>query len=534
MRGRAALARGTVTSLLAMLAGCSPVSQSGGAHVEHGVLRVAVSGLPRTLNPILATTTFESLLGRLGSSILVTADAGGRFVPDLAREVPTRTNGGISSDGLTIVYRLRRGVRWHDGAPFSSRDVKFTFEAIMNPRNDVISRHGYDVVRRVDTPDDATVVFHLKRPFAPFVATVFGESDSPYGILPAHLLARYPSLNDVAFNGAPIGTGPFRVVRWRRSDRVEYEAFPGYFRGRPKLRRIVVRLVPDENTEITLLRTHEVDWIVEASVNAYKVLRGLPATRIELTRINGYQGLLMNTARGPTADPRVRRAIALGLDRRALTDRLTFGSGVPAVADLPTWLGAFDARLAATPYDPDAARKLLAAAGYGPGKKRLTLGLYFDLTTAINRLASVQVQAALGRLGIDVRTNPQLNTMLYAAYGANGTLTRGRYDLALYPWVAGVDPDDSSQFTCNSRGANGYNQSGYCSAAMDDAQRVALVSYDPAARRRAYDRIERLLLADAPLAFLWWPRNVHALSPQFHGFAPNPVNEAWNAWEWSI
>jgi peptide/nickel transport system substrate-binding protein len=498
------------------------------------VLRIAMSGVPRTLNPILATQTFEGVTGRLATSILVTADGAGRPVPDLAREVPTTANGGISADGLTITYHLRRNVRWHDGVPFTSRDVAFTYAAIMNPNNNVISKHGYDVVRDVATPDDFTVVFHLKQRFAPFVATVFGESDSPYGVLPAHLLAKYRSLNDVPYNSKPIGTGPFRVVEWRRGDRIEYAAFDGYFRGKPGLRRISVRLVPDENTEITLLRSHEIDLMLEASVSAYKVLRTVPGIKLNLTTINGYEGILMNVARGPTSDVRVRRAISLALDRATLTPNLTFGSGSPAIADQPRELWAFDASLPAPRFAPDEARALLAAAGYGPGGKKLSLGLFFDQTTAVNRSTSVQVQSALAKVGIDVQMHPQLNTILYAAYGAGGTLTQGKYDIAMYPWFAGIDPDDSSQFTCGARGANGYNQSGYCSAAMDRAQAAALSDYALPARKRAYATIQRLLLADVPVVFLWWPRNVFPANPALHGFAPNPVNEAWNAWQWSI
>ena len=206
--------------LLFALAACTRVDSTGAgaAGARHpwtipGTLRVVSGNVPRTLNPILATQTVEAALARLTTDVLVSADPHGNLVPRLAREVPTTANGGISRDGLTITYHLRPGVRWHDGAPFTSRDVAFSYDAIVNPRNDVISRHGYDEVARVDTPDPLTVVFHLKERFAPFVAVVFGESDSTYGILPAHLLARYRSLNDVPYNSAPVGTGPFKFVR---------------------------------------------------------------------------------------------------------------------------------------------------------------------------------------------------------------------------------------------------------------------------------------------------------------------------------
>jgi peptide/nickel transport system substrate-binding protein len=148
--------------------------------------------------------------------------------------------------------------------------VKFTFDAITNPKNDIISRHGYDIVRSVETPDPLTVVFHLKERFAPFVSAVFGESDSPYAILPAHVLAKFANLNNVPYNSAPMGTGPFKFVRWIRGDRIKFVRNERYFIGRPKIERVIWRLIPDENTEMQLLRTHEADWMYEASVTAYK------------------------------------------------------------------------------------------------------------------------------------------------------------------------------------------------------------------------------------------------------------------------
>ena len=251
----------------------------------------------------------------------MSVDPHGNFVPRLAREVPTLANGGISRDGLTITYHLRPHVRWQDGVPFTSRDVAFTFDAIMNPNTDVISRHGYDVVARVDTPDPLTVVFHLRERFAPFVAVVFGESDSTYGVLPAHLLARYKSLNDVPYNSAPVGTGPFKFVRWMRGDRIEYVRNDDYFLGAPKIKRIVWQIVPDENTALEMMRTHETDWMFEPSVTAYRAIETMPDVAVVLPNVNGYEGVMMNSGRGPTADVRVRRAIVMALDKVKLDQR---------------------------------------------------------------------------------------------------------------------------------------------------------------------------------------------------------------------
>ena len=510
-----------------------------GAAQRHGwtipdTLRVGSGQVPRTLNPILATETVESAIGRLTTDVLVTANAHGDLVPGIARDVPTVANGGISTDGLTITYHLRRGVKWHDGAPFTSHDVQFSFDAIMNRDNDVISRHGYDVIARVDTPDPLTVVFHLRRRFAPFVATVFSESDSPYGIIPAHLLAGYRSLNDVPYNAAPIGTGPYKFVRWLRGDRIEFERNDNYFGGRPKIKRIIWRLVPDENTLITLMRTHELDWMFEASPAAYKNLRTFPDTTIVLQPVNGYRGVMMNSGVGhPTANRALRRAVAMALDRARLTNDLTYGSSQVATGDLPSFMWAYDPTIRNLPYDPSGAAKALAALGYTPAKPLVTDLVYAAGSVETASLA-VLVQAALRPLGIELHPRSQLSSMIYGGYGAGGTLSRGKYDFALYGWTAGLDPDNSAQFACANRPPAGYDQSYYCSPVMDAAQARALGSYEIAVRKPAYSTIERTLIADAPIDFLWWPRQIQAINPDLHGFDPNPVTETWDVANWSI
>lgn len=521
---------------LTLLIGCTraqaPVtSPTAGARHTWTIpdtLRIGTGPVPRTLNPLLATQTIDSSIARLFSDILVTVDARGRFVPDLAAEVPTSANGGISADGLTIRYRLREGVKWQDGRPFTSRDVKFTYDAIMNPANDIISRHGYDVVKSVDTPNDTTVVFRLKRRFAPFVATVFGDSDSPYGIVPAHILAREKNINNLPFNSLPIGTGPFKVVGWERGNQIVFARNDAYFLGKPKLKSIVLKLIPDENTEITQLQTHEIDWFFEVTVNAYKELRRMQATdaRIVLTPFNGYEGIMFNNARGPTKDIRIRRAIQYALDKRSLVQRLTFGAADVATQDLPSFLWAYDRAMQPTRYDPALAKRLLAAAGYGPNH-RLSLELYYEQSSAINKALSVQVQSTLADLGIDVHTHSQLSSIIYGGYGAGGTLARRRYDIALYTWIAGIDPDDSAQFTCANFPPGGYNQSYFCDPAMDAAQNVALTTYAQSGRKAAYARIARILEQQVPLDFLWWPKQIQAVNPDLRGFDPNPVVETW-------
>ncbi|MGD0474669.1 MAG: peptide ABC transporter substrate-binding protein [Candidatus Velthaea sp.] len=533
-----------------LFAACSKVDPSsappaGGEHAwtHPGELRIAIQSEPMTLNPVLSSNTTEGLLNRLSFDTLVSVEADGKtLVPILAKTVPSVANGGISSDGLTITYRLRSGVKWQDGVPFTSKDVKFTWQAMLNNNNNVTARVGYEDVRRVDTPDATTVVFHLKQKFAPFVNTVFAESDDPICIVPEHILGKYKDVNRVPFNQMPIGTGPFKVVRWVRGDHIELAANPEYFLGPPKLKTIVVREVPDENTSINQLRTHDIDWLFEPSPNLYNVLKTVPETTIRLVEQPGTLRLLMNLTRPVLEDIRVRRAIAYAVDKESLVDRLTGGSARVAGADQPPFSWAYRANV--TTYGPNVAkaRALLTQAGFTPGPngifqkngQPLTLELSTNTANVTRRLVQTQVQAMLHAAGIDAPIKNYPGNLFFATYGQGGVLSTGKYDLAIYGWIAGIDPDDHALYGCNQFPPHGTNYSRYCSAAMDSAQRAALASYEQPPRKSAYFTIQELIAADVPEVIVWYARTPQATNPDFKGFAPNPVNEAWNAYQWEI
>lgn len=515
---------------LLALAACAPTTRVGMSPDQTG-LRLAINAEPHSLDPLLSQSIQENEILRLIYDPLIASDGAGRPVPALAMIVPTRLNGGISRDGRTITYHLRPGVRWHDGRAFTSRDVAASFRAVMDPRSVVQSRHGYDVVARVETPDPLTVRFRLKRPFAPFVGTVFAESDAPYDVAPAHLveggLARSPLAT------SPVGTGPFRFVRWRRGDRLELAANDAYWGGAPSIRNVTVRFILDENTQLVALRSGDLDGIIGLSANAAALARGIDGIRVVTSPLNAYWGVMMNTARGATADRRIRRAIGEAVNAAQFRLNVTHGLYAAPVADLPAAMWAYDPTLRPTAYDPGHARSLLARAGYGPAH-RLALDLAILQSSQTHRTEAVALQGALRPLGIDVRIHPYLGNVFDAPPSEGGILTRGRYDLAFYGWYGGMDPDDSGQFMCDQRPPAGYDHSFYCSREMDAAQRTALAVYDEDGRRRAYRKIEALLLRDLPIAFLGSPVAVSALRDDLDGFAPSLVTQTANAQRWKL
>jgi peptide/nickel transport system substrate-binding protein len=533
----------------ALLAACTKVgttdSDSGGRHpwTQAGRLRIGIQAAPNTLNPLLAGNTTEAMIGRLIFDPLVTVDGSGtKDVPVLASVVPTLENGGISKDGLTITYHLRRNVKWHDGVPFTAKDVVYSIHAILDPNNNTETHTGYELISKMDTPDPYTLVLHMKKPFSPAVDTIFGDSDSPYSVLPAHLLAALPNINNIPFNSMPIGTGPYKIERWVRGDHIDLVANHDYFLGRPKIEHITIKMIPDENTEVNQMRTHDLDWQFEASPDLYNVLKTVPDIKLVLQNRNEFERFDMNTAHPPLDDVRVRQAISYAIDRAKLVGALTGGSAAVADEDLPTFLWAHSDDITRYPPDLAKAKSLLTEAGWTPGPdgvrtkngKRLSLTIVTNVTNATRRSGVVQIQAMLQSVGIEADVKTYQGTLLFATFGQGGILQTGKYDLSWTGWVSGVDPDNSSLFTCGARPPNGNNDSRYCSAATDAAENDALTHFDRAARKKAYDRIEANLTRDIPVIPIWWPRQIQPVNPDLKNFAPNPVTADWNAYQWDI
>ena len=521
------------------VSGCT----KSGTSVPTDQLSIALPINPQQLNGILGQNSVEFFLDGLIYSMLVTIDDKGNEVPDLASVVPTQDNGGVSKDGLTITYHLRKNVKWHDGVPFTSKDVKYTWQQVMSPANNVVSRHGYDQVASVDTPDDATVVFHMKRVFPPAINTLFAESDTPLFVLPAHILAKYPNLNQVPFNAAPIGTGPYKFVRWQRGDRVLLSANPGYFKGAPAIKTLSLRIILDANTTESQLRSHEAQLGLTITAPTYNALASVNDVTRLVANAPSYEAIFFNTARGPLADVRVRRAIALATNRDEMVRTNTFGTGTVAVADLsPFYKSYFDSSLKPLPFDPDQAKALLTQAGWTPGSdgirtkdgQKLSLQFIYGQGSDIARNIAVQLQQMLKTVGVDVQVKTYDYATLYAAAENGGILNSGKFDMTLYAWIQGADPDNSSSWLCSAVPPAGNNVTRYCSKEMDAAQAEALSTFDPAKRRAAYGRVESLLLRDVPGVFLYYQGLRYAHIPQLQNFTPNGISEGWNAYQWKI
>jgi peptide/nickel transport system substrate-binding protein len=518
-------------------------TQSGNPWTRHGILRITNLEDPDTLNPIVGNAQIDDDLADLWGGKFFEWSDRNAFVPELATDVPTLANGGISKDELTYVYHLRRGVKWQDRVPFDAADVVFTWHAVMNKRNNVPSTVGYDLITSIDVRDPYTIAVHLKKRFAPFVATFFGPSGTPYPVLPKHLLAQLPDINRAAYNSAPVGTGPFIVQHWQRGSKIVFKANPNYWRGVPKLKEIWYSPTPDENTGVTLLKSHDSDLDYNLASAQYPDVQNIAGYHNVLTPFTQYSQLALNLKSPNLADVRVRRALWYALDVKRLIATITHGVETPGYTDQPSFLWAYNPNTVHYLFDPAKARALLDAAGWhnGPDGVRVKNGQRLTLTiagvtgSATGNAANVQAQNAWHAVGFDVGVKLYPTSLFFSSYGAGGIVQTGKFDAAFYSWVNGVDPDDSTLWMCDQMPPNGQNVYHYCNPALDAQERIAITSSDQNVRKHAYDAIQAMLANDVPTIVTWYQRRLSVVNGDLKNWKPaHAVSSFWNSYEWSI
>jgi len=523
---------------LLLLAAVACTRQGSAGAAPPGVVRFDLAADPSTLDPLFLhpdAASVEQQLARLVFEPFVDFDAAGHPVPALLEAIPTQGNGGVSADGRTIRYRLRPGVRWSDGRPVTSADVLFTLRAILDPRNPVRSHEGYELIDRAVAIDARTVVLHLRRAWAPAVLSYFSYGFAPQFVLPEHVLAQEAPLERAPFNAAPVvGDGPFRFVSWRRGEGVRYAPNALYWRGAPKV-SLDVRVVADPGSNLVMLQSGALDWNLVAPVQM-AALQGKPGIRFVDVPTAVVAGLAFNTAHAPLDDVRVRRAIAMSVDRAGISKKITLGAYPVTNVLQPQFSWAYDPSIREPGYDPQAADALFALAGWRRGadgllrKSGRTLHLVYvqfpESMTGVRVAATVQ--AELHDRGIDVSIKSVSNAQLFLP--RTGTLATGGYDLAYVPWTMGADPDDSSVLSCS--GASNYMR--WCDPRVDALETAALATVDQSQRKRAYARIAAIVASQVPILYLFNARYVYAYRDRLEGFSPNAFLPTWNAGGWAL
>ncbi len=518
-----------------------------------GTLTIGLFQEPDNLNPFLAVQTASRIIRDLVLEGLVDADPDGNYVPELA-EVPSVEAGTISQDGLTVTYKPAEGVTWSDGEPFTSRDVQFTWEAVMDDANAVNSRNGYDKIVSIETPDDLTAVVTYSELFAPALSLF----SIPEAILPAHELEG-ESFSEAAFNRLPEGTGPYMVTEWNSGQSIILDANPNYrVPDRPLIDRLIFKILPDQNAGIAQMRTGDIDvfWNIDTGViDQFQSMEGVniqvtPSSNIEYLGLNLSADSEPGNPHFAFSDPNVRAALAMAIDRTPIIENLLFG--LSEAADSPIGLGwAAPQGLSNPAYDPAGAMALLEESGWvdtnGDGirekdGKTLTLEISTPAGQQVRELTEQVLQEQFKAVGIELVINNVPAATLFGSWEENGKLKRGDFDIAMDTWGADLDPDAflstlfrSDQIPQESNAGEGWNFFRLQNDTLDAAIDAGRSTLDINARKDAYRTVVEEVLAAGVYIPLYKRSKLDAFSTAVSGYAPNPWQEfTWNAEDWTV
>jgi peptide/nickel transport system substrate-binding protein len=513
---------GMIGGVLGLGLGTLPFASLAKAQARGGTLTIGLTYDVDTLN--VYSTGF---LGDVQAAVvegLLAPDSKAKYVPVLALEVPTLANGGIKvADGkMRIAYKLRSGVTWHDGAPFTSADVKFTWEAVKDPKFTAESKDGTKEIESIETPDDLSVVVNYSRVAPNFASTLF-----TFGILPKHALEG-KDLNTDPYNEKPLGTGPFVVKEFKHGQHVLIERNPNYWRKDdkgetlPYIERMVFKIVPDSNTLSTQLKSGEVDLVYRVGYNQAKQLEGVPRLELLTGPLLSWQHLDFNF-KGPKSlqDLSVRKAIAHAVNRDTLV-RALGGYPLPVKSPVVPLFDYYDPDVASYPYDVALANKLLDESGYAKGAdgvrakdaERLSFRMVAQAGLADDEIVEQVLIAQLKAIGVEAAIDNKAGVAFREAR------YKGNYDLLYARWITSADPVYSVFF--GSKGAN--NGQGYSNPELDTVLAKMESTLDPAEKKAHAKVMQAILAADLPTLPLIANVAVIAKTKTLKNFVPNPTN----------
>ena len=411
-------------------------------------------------------------------------------------------------DPTTYVFHLRTGLRFSDGSPLTSRDVKWSFDSLLQGKVRSTKAATYRSVDHIDAPDDSTVIFHLKQPWAALLWNVAGGGGM--GIVPFG--------SGAEASQHPVGSGPFRFVSAEQDKEVVIERNDNYWGDKAKLARVRFAVVPDTTTRALELRKGSADVEINALTPDMEsalereprlaVMRG-PGTRLAYMAFNLRDSILK--------DPRVRQALAYALDRRPLIRFLLGGEARPADSVLPPESWAYDPRVEKYACDPAKARQLLDEAGYAE-KNGVRFHLVMKTSTEeASRAMAAVFQQQLREVGIAL----DIRSFEFATFFSD--ITHGEFQLYSLRWIGGNEDPDIFEYAFDSARIipNGANRQYYSNPRVDALIAKASTQVDQNARKQDYAEIQQILAQDLPYINLWYFDNVMVYSKRVRGLEMN-------------
>ncbi|WP_181704968.1 ABC transporter substrate-binding protein [Chthonobacter rhizosphaerae] len=507
--------RGTLAALAgAIILALAPLHEAT-AQVPDDVLVVGQIAEPASLDPAVATATNDfRILINLYEGLV-------RYRPGTLEVEPALAESWtISDDGLVYTFTLREGVTFHDGSPLDAAAVTFNFDRMLDPAHPAAATGPFPLsfffsaVKTVEAVDARTVRFTLNEPFAPFLSNLA----YPTGLIvsPTAVTERGKE-----FGRNPVGTGPFRFKEWQGNRQVTIERNPDYWGEEAKLQAVVFRPITDPNTRAAEMLSGGIDVMVEVPPDALAQFQGFESFAVHEQAGPHLWFLILNTRSGPLADKRVRQAVNLAIDKEAIANELLQGTAVPAKGIIaPAFEWAHDPALLGYPHDPERARALLKEAGADGAE--LTLLVAEGGSGMLDPVAmGTAIQADLAEVGLNVSIETyEWNTYLATV---NPGL-EGKGDMAEMAWMTN-DPDTLPYLTLRTEALpdkGGFNSGYYSNPEVDRLLEDARRTTDPARRAELYRQAERIIVDDAPWAFVAHWRQNAVTTDAVKGFSLQP------------
>ncbi|MDD5382238.1 MAG: peptide-binding protein [Candidatus Margulisbacteria bacterium] len=471
-----------------------------------GVLRFSLGGEVSVLNPILSTDTVSSAVEGVIFTGMVTFNESLEPVPDLAK------SWDVSSDGKIWTFHLRRDVKWHDGVPLTADDVVFTFNSILDPKVNSVRRSDYIIDGqpiRFKAVDKYTVQAILPKPFAPFLI------HAAMSIIPKHLLAG-KDINTAAFNRKPVGTGPFIFKEWQTGDHVTVVRNPNYYLGKPLLKEIIYKIIPDENSALVALEAGEID---EAGIppKDYTRMKAVKGINVYESDVLLYTYLGFNLANPKFTDKRVRQALAYATDKKQLVNLILRGLGTPAYAPSAPISWAYSDRVPKYQYDPEKAKKLLKEAGV----KDLEFTILVNQGNKEREKAAVILQQQYKKIGVKVKIRVMEWSAILKIVNANKDPKD--FEAVIMGWSLGLDPDGYSIWH-SSQYPQGFNFIKYKDPLVDKLLEEGRTTVDKGKRKQIYAKLWKAIAEDQPYVFLWYPKAIAGVNDRVGGLSkPGPA-----------
>ena len=466
-------------------------------------------------------------------SPLWTVDPKGKFLPRLAAEIPTTDNGGISADGKSWSLKLRPGVTWHDGTPFTAEDVKFTIESIVAPEFPAYSRTGHELVENITIVAPDHITWQMKKPFAPYRSILAWTY-----IVPQHKLKGVPFTSG-AFAAAPVGTGPFKWTTRVPGDHITLDANTAYFGDGPLLERVIYKYIPDLTVLFTQFRTGDIDYIGLQGISAdhYKEAKSLKDRTVVLAPQSFIENFYFNLGMKQFQDPAVRHALYAALDKSSIIQTLYYGLPTESESYLPRQSWAFNPNLPKHHFDMAHAKELLDKAGWKPGsggvREKDGVKLAFtNSTTAGNHLRE-QVQQFLQQtwqaLGVAMTIHNLPPAVMWGDYWI-----KSKFETAVVglDFMVGPDPDASDYLSSASIAAktgSGQNTMQYSNPHVDALLQKGATTLGQAKRIPIYQELQSVLRADLPFLPIYQYAEVEGTKAKLLGYEPN-INVRLNTW----